>query len=162
MRLQAERNQLLDLRQLSELQLADLRHGGPRFLHLTLDSLHYQLESLEPYVRVTLRLFNGTVFSLDMRDAQLGTQLGGHPVLGRPVLTSNAGWISPGFTGAFVFNQPLQPETTTMLGQAMTNHRKMSWTFRFSARCSVGSLADTVESTFSPEAVQLLHIPFGP
>ena len=84
----------------------------------------------EPYVAVNLRLFNGSVYSLQFDEPKLTSQLDGDRL---PLVSSLEGrsrHVAPGNLRVMHFIQPIQNETAERIRRVVEGHNQVIWEFK--------------------------------
>lgn len=135
-RLRREREDLKDLRELKQIQLASLRGGtgsllalipGNRLIQMALSS------EQETFLRIHLRMFNGSMFRIQFGDVRCDVNMRGRPLAFQAVLENHFSQVSPGEIANMYFRLPIQDTTRASLLDAIERHNRVNWRLDFRA-----------------------------
>ena len=163
LRLQKQVKDLQELRELSDGQLEILRHGAGRILVVELASrpTTFNLERVltEPFLGIRVHLFNGSVFTVEIKDLRCEAILNGRRLTLPSTLRNNLSRLAPGQIASLDFTQPIQDGTRELLLSSIERHDRINWQFTIQATYFLPNLNQP--GTLSQQ-LEHLEIPFIP
>ena len=163
MRLQKELGDLRELREIRDNQFEILRYGAGRTLVVELasrpTSFNLARELTEPFLGIRMHLFNGSVFTIELKDLRCEALLKGRPLTLPSTLRNNLSHLGPGQIASLDFTQPIQDATREMLLGAIERHEHITWKFNVSATYLLPNLKQP--GTLSQQ-LDYFEIPFNP
>ena len=135
-RLRREREDLKDLGELKQIQLASLRDGTGSLLTVIPGNRLIQMAlspGQETFLRIHLRMFNGSMFRIHFDEVRCDVNMSGRPLAFQAALENHFAQVSPGEIANMYFRLPIQDTTRTSLLDAIERHNRVNWRFDFRA-----------------------------
>ena len=143
--LRAERKELSDLRDLRDKQLASIKSQSSTLVATRIDQIGSNIAGRgEPFLSVSMSVFNGSVFELEIRDIHLEVRLDGHVLAQAPILESGSTNLYPGGINPLVYRQPIQPQTSESLMRQFDSHDIVVWLVRLRGTLYISRLGESV------------------
>lgn len=141
-RLQQERAEIKDIRELRNQELESLRYGSSNLLSVFLGSSPIQFaiaEGQENYLRIRCRLFNGSCFRIAFDDTKCDVNLNGRLLAFNAVVENSFSSLNPGQIGEIHFRLPIQEATTNTLRKAVSDRNELKWRFEFRSKYEIAA-----------------------
>lgn len=157
-RLRNERERLRGLEDFRNQQLAALRGGNSNLLTPVLESvlLNVNTGRAEPHVVVQIRIFNGSMFTMQFSNWRFRAEMDGK-FLSLASTASNPNRLPPGGNTVLTFIQPIQDSTRDHILRAVQIHDLLAWSFEASADCRIQETSDTI--SFNPNPLSKQEVP---
>ena len=141
----AEKGRMLSsLTTLRDQQLSQLRTGNQDYYwYIRLERVRLHFGEVEPYIEISLHLFNGSVFPLTFHKLEFKGLWNGTALRHLPRVVNSEIQVMPGRLSRIQVEQPVPKETRDSLQRMVETSSAVTWHFEIKGEYAIG---DTTEA----------------